>query len=170
MDVWGFVDSRESSIAAFKGSLKVKVGSYQSLETGSCHRPVLSEYQYPFLSGWRCKRGVPERDSSICSESWIIVRSCCSRLIISVLGGRIFRRSKSRVKGRFGSSWGGDYDRGMVKSSQSSAVNLWTSLWKGEGSVGEGSQNAALLFLPLLLLELAILHLGRWAWLLELQI
>ena len=51
VNVWGFVDSNESSIVVFKGSSKVKVGSYQSLETGSCHKPVLSEYRYPFSSG-----------------------------------------------------------------------------------------------------------------------
>ena len=51
INVWGFVDSSESSVVAFKGSSKVKVGSYQSLETGSCHKPVLSEYRYPFSSG-----------------------------------------------------------------------------------------------------------------------
>ena len=88
----------------FKGSSKVKVGSYQSLETGSCHKPVLSEYQYPFSSGWQCKRGVPQRDSSTRLESWIIVQSCCSKSMISILGGRFFGRSKSRVKGSFGSS------------------------------------------------------------------
>ena len=121
----------------------MKVGSYQSLETGSCHRPVLSEYQYPFSSRWQCKCGAPQRDSSTCSESWIIVWSCCSKLMISVLDERFFRRSKSWVKGSFGSSWGGDHDKGAVKSSWSSAVNLWTNLWKGKGSVGGGSQNVA---------------------------
>ena len=101
--VWGFVDSSESSRVVFKGSSKVKVGSYQSLETGSCHKPVLSEYRYPFSSGWRCKRGAPQRDSSIRSRSWIVVRSCCPKSMISVLGGRTFGRSKSRVKERIGS-------------------------------------------------------------------
>ena len=103
INVWGFVDSNESSVVVFKGSSKVKVGSYQSLETGSCHKPVLSEYRYPFSSGRRCKRGAPQRDSSIRSRSWIVVRSCCSKSMISVLGGRTFGRSKSRVKGRIGS-------------------------------------------------------------------
>ena len=103
INVWGFVDSNESSIVVFKGSSKVKVGSYQSLETGSYHKPVLSEYRYPFSSGRRCKRGAPQRDSSIRSRSWIIVRSCCPKSMISVLGGRTFGRSKSRVKGRIGS-------------------------------------------------------------------
>ena len=88
----------------FKGSSKVKVGSYQSLETGSCHKPVLSEYRYPFSSGRRCRRGAPQRDSSTRSRSWMVVRSCCSKSIMSVLGGRIFGRSKHRVNGRFGSS------------------------------------------------------------------
>ena len=69
MNVWGFVDSSESSMVVFKGSSKVKVGSYQSLETGSCHKPVLSEYRYPFSSGRRCSRGAPQRDSSIRSRS-----------------------------------------------------------------------------------------------------
>ena len=53
----------------FKGLLKEKVGSYQSLETGLYHKPVLSEYQYPFSSGWKCKHGAPQRDSSTCSRS-----------------------------------------------------------------------------------------------------
>ena len=69
MNVWGFVDSSESSMVVFKGSSKVKVGSYQSLETGSCHKPVLSEYRYPFSSGRQCKRGAPQRDSSTRSRS-----------------------------------------------------------------------------------------------------
>ena len=69
INVWGFVDSNESFVVVFKGSLKVKVGSYQSLETGSCHKPVLSEYRYPFSSGRWCRHGPPQRDSSICSRS-----------------------------------------------------------------------------------------------------
>ena len=69
INVWGFVDSNESSVVVFKGSSKVKVGSYQSLETGSCHKPVLSEYWYPFSSGQWCRRGAPQRDSSIRSRS-----------------------------------------------------------------------------------------------------
>ena len=56
-------------MVVFKGSLKVKVGSYQSSETGSYHKPVLSEYWYPFSSGRRCKRGAPQRDSSTRSRS-----------------------------------------------------------------------------------------------------
>ena len=91
-------------MVVFKGSSKVKVGSYQSSETGSYHKPVLSEYQYPFSSGRRCKRGAPQRDSLTRSRSWTVVQSCCSKSMISVLGGRTFGRSKSRVKGRFGSS------------------------------------------------------------------
>ena len=91
-------------MVVFKGSPKVKVGLYQSLETGSYHKPVLSEYRYPFSSGQRCKRGAPQRDSSAHSRSWMVVRSCCSKSMISVLSGRIFGRSKSQVKGRFGSS------------------------------------------------------------------
>ena len=91
-------------MVVFKGSSKVKVGSYQSLEMGSYHKPVLSEYRYPFSSGRQCKRGAPQRDSSTRSKSWTAVRSCCSKSMMSVLGGRTFRRSKSRVKGRFGSS------------------------------------------------------------------
>ena len=91
-------------MVVFKGSSKVKVGSYQSSETGSYHKPVLSKYRYPFSSGWWCKRGTPQRDSSTRSRSWTVVRSCFSQSMISVLGGRTFRRSKSRVKGRFGSS------------------------------------------------------------------
>ena len=91
-------------MVVFKGSSKVKVRSYQSLETGSCHKPVLSEYRYPFSSGWRCNRRAPQRDSSTHSRSWTVVRSCCSKSMISVFGGRTFGRSKSRVKGRFGSS------------------------------------------------------------------
>ena len=90
-------------MVVFKGSSKVKVGSYQSSETGSYHKPVLSEYRYPFSSGRQCKRGVPQRDSSTRSRSWTVVRSCCSKSMISVLGGRTFGRSKSRVKGRIGS-------------------------------------------------------------------
>ena len=108
----------------FKGSSKVKVGSYQSLETGSYHKLVLSEYRYPFSSGQRCKRGAPQRDSSIHLRSWTAIQSCCSKLMISVLGGRTFRRSKSRVKGRFGSFWGSDHDRGAMKSFRSVVVNL----------------------------------------------
>ena len=103
ISVRGFVDSNESSVVVFKGLSKVKVGSYQSLETGSCHKPVLSEYRYPFSSGRWCRRGAPQRDSSIRSRSWIVIRSCCSKSITSVLGGRTFGRSKSRVNGRLGS-------------------------------------------------------------------
>ena len=91
-------------MVVFKGLSKVKVGSYQSLETGSYHKPVLSEYQYPFSSRRWCNRGAPQRDSLTRSRSWMVIQSCCSKLMISVLGGRTFRRSKSRVKGRFGSS------------------------------------------------------------------
>ena len=91
-------------MVVFKGSSKVKVGLYQSLETGSCHKPVLNEYRYPFSSGRRCNRGAPQRDSSTRSRSWTVVQSCCSKSMMSVLGGSFFGRLKSRVKGRFGSS------------------------------------------------------------------
>ena len=90
-------------MVVFKGSSKVKVGSYQSLETGSYHKPVLSEYRYPFSSRRRCNRGAPQRDSSTRSRSWTVIRSCCSKSMMSVFDGRSFGRSKSRVKGRFGS-------------------------------------------------------------------
>ena len=108
----------------FKGLSKVKAGSYQSLETGSYHKPVLSEYRYPFSSGWQCRCGAPQRDSSTHLKSWIVIQSCCSKSMMSVLGGRTFGRLKSRVKGRIGSSWGGDHDRGAMKSFRSIVVSL----------------------------------------------
>ena len=91
-------------MVVFKGLSKVKVRSYQSLEMGSYHKPVLSEYHYLFSSGWQCKRGAPQRDSLTHSRSWTVIQSCCSKSMISILGGRTFGRSKSRVKGSFGSS------------------------------------------------------------------
>ena len=45
VDVQEFVDSNQVVRRVFKGLPKVKVGSYQSPETGSCHNPVLSEYR-----------------------------------------------------------------------------------------------------------------------------
>ena len=77
-------------MVVFKGSLKVKVGSYQSLETGSCHRPVLSEYQYLFSSERQYKYGAPQRDSSTHSESWIIVQSwLCWRFVGPLSSNRL---------------------------------------------------------------------------------